>query len=355
VGYDRKSTKKLWNKVVSKMISGLVNIIEMLVFPGILFVMSYALYCNWINRKFAARLQNRVGPMHTGWHGILQPLADFIKLLAKEDITPEAANKTFFNLAPVIVFALPLASLFVIPIQSLSNLWSYSPVLSFEGDLAVVLFLMTITILFIFLGGWSSSSIYAAVGSERVSMMMLAYEIPLSLVALGPAILAGSLSINNIVNYQVAGIQGFLAAPTLEGLGLGLVLFIGMGIFIVCILAELEMRPFDISEAETEIVHGWQVEYSGKKLALLSAGHDLKLVLTSGLLTALYLGGPSGPFLPPIVWFILKTTACVFVLSNLSVLFARFRIDKMLDWAWKVLVPLAILQVLAIVTLSGVV
>ena len=335
------------------MISGIVNIVEMLVFPGILFVMSYALYCNWINRKFAARLQNRIGPMHTGWNGILQPLADFIKLLAKEDITPSAANKAFFSITPLIVFALPLASLFVIPIQSLSNLWSYVPVLSFEGDLAVVLFLMTIMILFIFLGGWSSSSVYAAIGSERVSMMMLAYEIPLSIVALGPAIVAGSLSINNIVNYQVAAFQNFLAAPSLNSLLLGITLLIGMGIFIVCILAELEMRPFDMSEAETEIVHGWQVEYSGKKLALLSAGHDLKLVLTSALMTALFLGGPAGPFLPPIVWFIIKTTACVFVLSNLSVLFARFRIDKMLDWAWKWLVPLAVLQVMAIVSIAG--
>jgi len=339
--------------VVSKMISGIINLVEMLVFPGILFVMSYALYCNWINRKFAARLQNRIGPMHTGWNGILQPLADFIKLLAKEDITPSAANKAFFSITPLIVFALPLASLFVIPIQSLSNLWSYVPVLSFEGDLAVVLFLMTIMILFIFLGGWSSSSVYAAIGSERVSMMMLAYEIPLSIVALGPAIVAGSLSINNIVNYQVAAFQNFLAAPSLNSLLLGITLLIGMGIFIVCILAELEMRPFDMSEAETEIVHGWQVEYSGKKLALLSAGHDLKLVLTSALMTALFLGGPAGPFLPPIVWFIIKTTACVFVLSNLSVLFARFRIDKMLDWAWKWLVPLAVLQVMAIVSIAG--
>ena len=335
------------------MISGIINLIEMLVFPGILFVMSYALYCNWINRKFAARLQNRVGPMHTGWNGILQPVADFIKLLAKEDITPAAANKTFFSITPLVVFALPLASLFVIPIQSLNNLWSYAPVLSFEGDLAVVLFLMTIMILFIFLGGWSSSSVYAAIGSERVSMMMLAYEIPLSIVALGPAIIAGSLSINNIVNYQVAAFQNFLTAPSLNGLLLGITLLIGMGIFIVCILAELEMRPFDMSEAETEIVHGWQVEYSGKRLALLSAGHDLKLVLTSALLTALYLGGPAGPFLPPIVWFIIKTTACIFVLSNLSVLFARFRIDKMLDWAWKWLVPLAVLQVMAIVSIAG--
>jgi NADH-quinone oxidoreductase subunit H len=335
------------------MISGLVDILELLVFPGVLFVMSYALYCNWINRKFAARLQNRVGPMHTGWHGILQPLADFIKLLAKEDITPAAADRSFFSLTPLIVFALPLASLFVIPIQSLSNLWSYAPVLSFEGDLAVVLFLMTIMILFIFLGGWSSSSIYAAVGSERVSMMMLAYEIPLSIVALGPAILAGSLSINNIVDYQVAAFQAFLVAPTLNGVLTGVTLFIGMAIFVVCILAELEMRPFDISEAETEIVHGWQVEYSGKKLALLSAGHDLKLVFTSALMSALFLGGPAGPFLPPIVWFIIKTTACVFVLSNISVLFARFRIDTMLEWAWKWLVPLAVLQVMAIVSLSG--
>jgi len=132
-------------------------------------------------------------------------------------------------------------------------------------------------------------------------------------------------------------------------------MFVGFCICIISLLAETEMRPFDMAEAETEIVHGWQVEYSGKKLALLILGRDVKMVLASALLTSLFLGGPAGPFLPPIVWFIIKTTFCVLILSNLSALFARFRIDIMLRWAWEYLTPLAVLQVMAIVALSGVI
>ncbi|HUS78766.1 MAG TPA: complex I subunit 1 family protein [Patescibacteria group bacterium] len=333
-----------------------VTVLEVLVFPGILFLTSYALYCNWINRKFVARLQNRVGPLHTGWQGILQPFADVIKLLAKEDITPAAAKRSLFSVAPLMLFALPLAALFVVPIQSLTNLWCYKPVASFEGDLIVVLFLLTIMILNVFLGGWSSANRFGAVGAERAAMMMIAYEIPLGLVAIAPAIMAGSLSITNIVDWQVASVGNFLAGPSLPGILLGVTMFIGAGIYVICLLAELEMRPFDISEAETEIVHGWQVEFSGKKLALITMGHEFKLVLAAALLTSLFLGGPAGPWpIPPLVWFVAKTTVCVFILSNLSVLFARFRIDQMLSWAWKYLVPLSVLQVMAVVVLSGVV
>jgi NADH-quinone oxidoreductase subunit H len=136
---------------------------------------------------------------------------------------------------------------------------------------------------------------------------------------------------------------------------LGAVMFIGFVIYTICLLAELEMRPFDMSEAETEIVHGWQVEYSGVKLALLNSGQKVKMVLAAGLLTSIYLGGPTGPILPPIVWFILKTSFCVMILSNLSALFARFRIDQLVKGAWKYLVPLAVLQVMAVVALSGVI
>ena len=333
-----------------------LDIIQAIVFPGALFLMTYALYCNWISRKFAARLQNRVGPLHTGWKGSLQPFADFVKLLANEDITPAAANRTLFSVAPVVVFALPLAAAFLIPIQSLSGLWSYAPVASFEGDLIMVLFLMTIIILAVFLGGWGSASRFAAVGSERAALMMLAYEIPLGLVAIGPAIMAGSLSIFNIVNWQAVSVGNFLAAPSLAGLLLAFVMLVGAVIYVVCLLVELEMRPFDISEAETEIVHGWQVEFSGKRLALLNVGHDIKMVLAAALLTSLFLGGPAGPWpIPPLVWFILKTTVVVIVLSNLSVLFARFRIDQMLRGAWRYLVPLSVLQVMAVVALSGVI
>jgi NADH-quinone oxidoreductase subunit H len=331
------------------------DIVSVVMFPGVVFIITYALYCNWLSRKTIARLQNRRGPMHTGPYGLLQPFADVVKLLAKEDITPAAANKMLFNAAPVIIFALTLSAVFMMPIQSITSFYGYTPTLSFEGDLVIVLLILSLIVLNIFLAGWSSSNAFGAVGSTRVALATLAYEIPLVLLALGPAIMAGSLSINKIVSWEVTSIQNFFAAPSIWGLVLGVVMFVGFCICIISLLAETEMRPFDMAEAETEIVHGWQVEYSGKKLALLILGRDLKMVLASALLTSLFLGGPAGPFLPPIVWFIIKTTFCVLILSNLSALFARFRIDIMLRWAWEYLTPLAVLQVMAIVALSGVI
>lgn len=332
-----------------------ITAIQVLLFPGLSFILSYTLYAEWLSRKTVARLQNRTGPLHTGWQGILQPLADFIKLLVKEDITPAAAQAKIFNYTPLIIFAIPLASTFLIPIQSITNLWGYEPVAAFEGDLIIVLFLMSINVLAVFLAGWSSGNLFGAVGATRVALMMLAYEIPLGLVAISPAIMARSLSIVKIVDWQASSMQSFLAAPTLSGVLLGVVMLIGFAIYAVCLLAELEMRPFDMSEAETEIVHGWQVEFSGVKLALLNSGHNIKLVLAAALLTSLYLGGPTGPVLPPVVWFVIKTSLCVMILSNLSALFARFRIDQLVSGAWKYLVPLAVLQVMATVALSGVI
>jgi len=331
------------------------DILSIVVFPGALFIIAYALYCNWLIRKTVARLQNRRGPMHTGYAGILQPFADLVKLLAKEDITPGAANKPLFSSTPVLILALPLAAVFLIPIQSLTNFWAYTPIASFEGDLVIVLLIFSLVVLNVFLAGWSSSNLFGAVGATRVALMSLAYEIPLVLLTMGPAILAGSFSINKIVAWEVTSIQRFFIAPSLWGLILGVVMLIGFAICILSFLAELEMRPFDMAEAETEIVHGWQVEFSGKKLALLILGRDVKIVLASALLTSLFLGGPTGPVLPPIVWFIIKTTFCVLILSNLSALFARFRIDQMLRWAWEYLTPLAVLQVMAVVALSWVI
>jgi len=333
----------------------LITAIQVLIFPGLSFILSYTLFAEWLSRKTVARLQNRIGPMHTGWKGILQPLADFIKLLVKEDITPAAAQAIIFNFAPILIFAIPLASTFLIPIQSITNLWGYEPVAAFEGDLIIVLFLMSVNVLAVFLAGWSSGNLFGAIGATSIALMMLAYEIPLGLVAISPAIVARSLSIVKIVDWEVASAQSFLANPTLPGVMLGVVMFIGFVIYTICLLAELEMRPFDMSEAETEIVHGWQVEYSGVKLALLNSGQKVKMVLAAGLLTSIYLGGPTGPILPPIVWFILKTSFCVMILSNLSALFARFRIDQLVKGAWKYLVPLAVLQVMAVVALSGVI
>jgi NADH-quinone oxidoreductase subunit H len=335
--------------------SAISDIISIVVFPGVLFIIAYALYGNWLSRKTVARLQNRRGPMHTGPFGLLQPFADVVKLLAKEDITPGAANAAVFTAAPVAIFALSLAAVFMIPIQSLTNLFAYTPILSFEGDLVIILLILSLIVLNVFLAGWSSSNAFGAVGATRVALATLAYEIPLVLIALGPAIAAGSLSISNIVDWEVASVQQFIAAPSIWGALLAVTMAIGFGICVFSLLAETEMRPFDMAEAETEIVHGWQVEYSGKKLALLTLARDVKIVLASALLTSLFLGGPAGPILPPVFWFIIKTTFCILVLSNLSAVFARFRIDLMLRWAWQYLAPLAVLQVMAMVALSGVI
>jgi len=331
------------------------DIFSIVVFPGVLFILVYAMFCSWILRKTVALLQNRLGPMYAGKEGILQPLADFIKLLAKEDITPGGADKTIFTLAPILIFALSLSGLFVIPIQSLSNAWANTPIVSFEGDLVLVLLSLTLSVLFIFLAGWSSSNPFGAVGATRVALNTMAYEIPLVLLCIGPAILAGSLSIENIVAWEAASVNAFIKAPSIQGLLIAVAMLIGFCVSVISLLAELELRPFDMAEAETEIVHGWQVEYSGKKLALLTMGRDIKIVLASALLTSLYLGGAAGPFLPPVVWFLLKTVFCVLILSNLSALFARYRIDLMLKMAWSNLVPIAVLYVMAIITLAGVI
>lgn len=332
----------------------LLSIFQVFLFPGFLFILSYALFCEWVSRKFVARLQNRVGPLHTGWKGILQPLADFIKLIGKEDITPAAANRPIFGLMPVAILALPLAAIFLIPIQSLTSLWGYAPVVSFEGDLIIVMFILSIVILSIFLAGWSSANRFGAVGATRSALQMLAYEIPLGIAMIGPAIFARSLSISKIVEWQALSVQKFLSTPGPIAILVVVLLAFGLGICVVCQLAELELRPFDIPEAETEIVHGWQVEYSGKKLGLLWVGRDIKMVLASALLTSLFLGGPVGPWpIPPLGWFVLKTVFCVLIISNASALFARFRIDQMISGSWKYLVPISILYIMAVMIVVG--
>lgn len=301
-------------------------------FPGFLFLIALALFYEWVDRKFVAKLQNRYGPLYTGPKGVLQPLADIIKLLAKEDITPEAADRFAFTVTPIVLLALPLAGLFVVPMVADRS------ILRFEGDLAFIAFLMALIATFNFLGAWSSTSRYPIVGGVRALVQMVGYEVPLTLVMFGPAIVAGSLSISGIVAWQAErGLYFLLLQP------------LGFGIFVLCSLAEAEKIPFDIPEAETEIVAGWLTEFTGRKLALLRLAEDLKILLLASLAASLFLGGPSGPWpIPPILWFLIKTTAVVLILSNLRALFARFRIDQMVAGSWKYLTLLAIAQIVGV-------
>jgi NADH-quinone oxidoreductase subunit H len=315
----------------------LLELLQILFFPGILFALLLAFIYEWLDRKIYAKLQNRVGPLYTGPSGILQPFADFIKLLAKEDIVPDETDKPLFNALPIVALTLSLTGFLVLPIIDLRG------IISFNGDLIFLIALMTLICIVIIYAGISSSNRFSTVGAERAALQLLGYEIPMMLSAASIGILANSMWVYNIVSVQVNTVW-FLVGPGI----------LGFAIFILCGQAELERIPFDIPEAETEIVAGWLTEFSGRKLALFRLTRDVELLYLSGLAVALFLGGPSGPIisgLEPVlypIYFLLKTFFVLFLLTTLRALFARLRIDQMVNFSWKYLVPIAILQVLLV-------
>ncbi len=329
MGLDNATVKEAHGEMLAE---ALISVLQILVFPGALFLFALAFFYEWVDRKFFARVQNRYGPLYTGPSGILQPLADFLKLLSKEDIVPLAADKLIFALAPIIYPALPLIALFIMPIASQTSL------IAFEGDLIFVMFTFTLVIVVVFLAGYGSMSRFSMIGGVRAALQMLGYEIPMGLAMVGPAMATGSLSISTIVYWQQSSLSWMVWLQP-----------IGFAVLVICLLAELEFVPFDIPEAETEIVAGWRTEFSGRRLALLRLGKDLELVLASALIASLYLGGAQQAWLvPPVIMFLIKTVFVILLFSLLRAVFARFRIDQMVSGMWKYLVPLAILQVILI-------
>ncbi len=313
-----------------------LDILQIIVFPGILFLLLLAFFYEWIDRKLYARIQNRYGPLHTGPAGLYQPVADFVKLLAKEDIVPMVCDKLVFNAAPIIYLALPLTALFVIPIAGNSS------IVAFEGDLLLIMFVFTLTIITVFLAGWSSINRYSIIGGVRAILQMMSFEIPMGLALIGPAIAAQSLSISTISQMQTNAIWNIFLQP------------IGFIVIVVCLLAELETAPFNIPEAESEVVAGWLTEYSGRKLAMFRLGRNLELILCSALISALYLGGIQQiAFIPAPVIFLIKTIAVVLLLSFLRAIFARLRLDQSISGMWKYLLPLAVLQIVLILAGIG--
>jgi NADH-quinone oxidoreductase subunit H len=314
------------------------SLFYILVFPGFLFLIGFALASEQLDRFLYARMQNRVGPP---W---FQPLADFIKLSAKEDTIPEGADRTIFRMMPVVALTAVITASFYVPI------WSTSALSSFSGDLVVVLYLLTIPTLTFFLGGWFSRSAYSLIGAARAITQLFAYEIPLFLALLSPAMLAGSWSIS-----EIAAFYG--ARPHLLPLNL-----IGFGVAIVALLGKLERVPFDIPEAETEIVGGSFTEYGGRLLALFRLCIDVEMVVGASLIAAFFLpfglSLPLGPVASPLVAFVLyllKIEAIILLISIMRTVMARLRIDQMIDFCWKYLAPLALLQLVANLFLKGLV
>jgi NADH-quinone oxidoreductase subunit H len=314
--------------------------LRVLVFPGFTFILFLTLFCDWVERKIEARMQSRVGPAVAGPAGILQPLADFIKLLTKEEIIPRDAKKNVFRIAPLIAFSVMVFAICFLPIDGSSAISSGG----FVGDLIFVMALVTVANFLLFMSGWASANPYGDIGAARVLTQFLGYDIPLFLLALAPAFLAGSLTISIIAANQY--LPFFVLAPW------------GFVLFIVALQAELEKDPFDIPHADSEVVGGLETEYCGGKLAFLHLTRDVQIVLGAALVVELFLGGPYGPVffgLPAFwysLWFVLKLLVVVMITEYVTCLFARMRIDQVLTANWRVLLPLSVLSLALTITMA---
>jgi NADH-quinone oxidoreductase subunit H len=312
-------------------------LLYILVFPGFAFQFVYSTYLEWMDRKFYARMQNRRGPLYTGYNGILQPVADILKLFFKEDIVPAGADRFMFSFMPILGLAAVVTAGLYIPV------WLFTSYNSFEGDLIVVLYLLSIPTLVLFLAGWFSVSPFSLIGATRVLTQLFAYEVPFFLALLTPAVVAGSWKIQKIAMFPwTSGAWWMIPVQVLA--------------FVVALLtlqAKLERVPFDIPEAETEVVGGPLTEYSGKKLALFRIQKDVLMLVGSAFIAALFLGGFPGGLLLGGLQVLIKTAVVVFLLSVVRASFARIRIDQIVSFSWKYLAPISLVQLLVVLILKG--
>ena len=294
-----------------------------------------AMFLIWWERKISAHIQVRFGPMRVGgWHGWAQSIADGLKLLLKEDIIPSRADKVVFVLAPVVVFAAALASYVTIP---------FGPGLIVRDLNIGILYMVAIsslTVVGIVMAGWSSNNKYATLGALRSAAQAVSYEVPLVLALLGPVMLAGTMSMGRLVDAQGGTWLGFLPRwyvfPQI----------VGFLVYFTCALAECNRLPFDIPEAESELVAGFHVEYSGMRFAIFFLAEYANMFAVAAIATTLFLGGWQGLLttqipLIGVLWFLLKCYFLIFVMMWLRWTLNRLRVDQLMDFAWKVLLPIA--------------
>jgi NADH-quinone oxidoreductase subunit H len=318
--------------------NGLLAIVYFLVFPGFIFLFAASLFTQYLDRKMYARMQRRVGPP------FLQPFADLVKLAAKEDVVPDNADKVMFTAAPIFGLTAVFAAFLYLPIVASTGLHS------FQGDVIVVLYLLTIPTLAMFLGGWYSGNVFGTRGGMRVASLLFSYEIPFFVAVLTPALIAGT--------WQLSGIVGF---ENMNPLVL-VVSVVAFAIAVISLQGKLERLPFDIPEAETEIVAGPLVEYSGRRFALFRLARDAEMVVGAGLLAAVFLGGPYPILVSSPVWlmwvngavmFLLKTFFVIFLLILIKAAVARIRTDQMITVAYKWLIPIALVQIFLVIVIRA--
>jgi len=281
-----------------------------------------ALFLIWMERKVSAHMQLRPGPMEVGWHGAIQTIADALKLMGKELITPRDVDRPVFLLAPIVVFLPVLLSFLVIPFSQTLIIRDMN-----VGVLLILAF-ASLTVLAILMAGWASNNKYSVFGSIRSVAQNVAYEIPLLITLMSIIIMVGSFSLADIVNAQ-SKYWFVLVQP---------VAFI---LYITCATAETNRAPFDLPEAESELVAGFHTEYTGMRFALFFLAEYTNMFIVAAIATVFFLGGWQGPFLPGIAWFLLKVYFVIFLIMWFRWTFPRVRFDQLITFAWKILIPLA--------------
>ncbi len=302
----------------------------------LILLLTCAAYLVWVERKLLGRMQARYGPNRAGHYGLLQPMADVIKLIAKEDTVPKGASKVIFLLAPGVVGLVTLLIFSVVPFGRNITLWG-RPIPLVITDMNVgVLFMLALSSISVYgiaLGGWASNSKYSLLGGIRGAAQLISYEVPLGLSLVPVVMLARSFSLVDITNAQ-SGYPFILVQP---------VSFI---IFLIAAVAEIKRIPFDLPEAENELGAGYHTEYSGMRFGLFFLGEYITMVILGSLVAIFFLGGWHGPFLPPILWFLLKVGVIVFALIWFRATFPRIRYDQLMNTGWKVLIPVSLLNIL---------
>ncbi len=307
-------------------------------------------YTVWLERKLVGRIQNRWGPSRVGPFGLLQPLADGLKFFFKEDITPPYVNKTLYLLAPMLSLSLALTSIAVIPIGGVITVNGISTPLQITDvnvGLLIILGITSIAVYGVALAGWSSNNKYSLLGSLRASAQMVSYEVALGLSLVGVLILSGTFSLRGIVDRQLGGVWHWNIFD-------GGWQIVGFLIYLCAAFAETNRVPFDLPEAETELVAGYHTEYSSMKFAMFFMAEYANMVTVACLASLLFLGGWQGPlfgptvlrYILPVFWFALRVFFFLCLYIWIRGTLPRFRYDQLMAFSWKFLLPLAVANIL---------
>jgi NADH-quinone oxidoreductase subunit H len=294
-----------------------------------------AAYLVWAERKLLARLQIRYGPNRAGKFGLLQPIADALKMLAKEDLVPDSADSFVFKLAPVVVAATALLMFAVVPVAPDLRLFGRTVpmvIADLNVGLLYIFALSSLGVYGVALGGWASNSKFALLGGIRGAAQMISYELSLGLSLVPVVMLAGSLSLTEIVAAQ-------------ERLPFIILQPISFAIFVISAMAESKRIPFDLPEAENELGAGFHTEYSGMRFGLFFIGEYVHIQVLGALTAIFFLGGWRGPLLPPVVWLLIKILLVALIMIWIRGTLPRLRYDQLMALGWKVLIPAALINI----------